>query len=172
MQIGHFQRDIAELTRSNKDKYQAVLKNNPAFAHQLYKIGEFQALGKSFGKELLMRQLDRLLDEKSLLDRELHLIKFKDEEKSQERAEMVAALEENHSSILKRVWSRSKEARGEALGHLEDLNNAIGVIKGSIINMTRLESTHSKESEENYLRHYFQNIGTRLSNPSECSHCK
>jgi hypothetical protein len=46
----------------------------------LYKIGEFQAHSKAFGKELLLRQMDRLLEEKNYLDRELSLIRFHDEE--------------------------------------------------------------------------------------------
>jgi hypothetical protein len=48
--------------QQNKSKFAKILTAKPEFSHQLYKIGEFQAFSKAYGKELLLRQMDRLLE--------------------------------------------------------------------------------------------------------------
>ncbi len=80
--MGELQKTIADLVQQNRKKYSTILAEKSEFSYQLYKISEFQAISKAFGKELLLRQLDRLLEEKNYLDRELSLIRFEDEEKT------------------------------------------------------------------------------------------
>ncbi len=69
IQMGELQKNIAELVHQNKIKYAKITDSKADFSYQLYKIGEFQANSRAFGKELLLRQLDRLLEEKNYLDR-------------------------------------------------------------------------------------------------------
>lgn len=69
IQLGELQRNINELVHQNKIKYAKISEAKVDFKYQLYRIGEFQANSKAFGKELLLRQLDRLLEEKNYLDR-------------------------------------------------------------------------------------------------------
>lgn len=44
----------------NRNKYCKITDHKPDFSYQLYKIADFQASNRAFGKELLLRQLDRL----------------------------------------------------------------------------------------------------------------
>ena len=78
IQMGELQKNINELVYQNKSKFNRICESKMNFGYQLYKISEFQANSKAFGKELLLRQMDRLLEEKTYLDRELSLIRFQD----------------------------------------------------------------------------------------------
>jgi hypothetical protein len=91
IQMGELQKSIQELVQQNRNKHQKILESKPHFPYALYKIGEFQANSKAFGKELLLRQMDRLLEEKNYLDRELSLIRFRDEEQTLEKEQMVSS---------------------------------------------------------------------------------
>jgi len=88
--LGELQKTISDIVQQNRKKHATIVAEKPEFSYQLYKISEFQAISKAFGKELLLRQLDRLLEEKNYLDRELSLIKFHDEYETDEKEQMVA----------------------------------------------------------------------------------
>jgi hypothetical protein len=45
---------------------------------------------KGVGRELLLRQLDKLLEEQAFLDREISLIRIKNEEQHAEREEVLS----------------------------------------------------------------------------------
>jgi hypothetical protein len=80
MQLGELQKSAYQLVLRNKKKYEQILKYKPAFEYRLYKVHENQALAKGVGRELLLRQMDKLLEEQNLLDRELSLIRIQNEE--------------------------------------------------------------------------------------------
>lgn len=90
IQLGELQKSIKELVTQNKYKYGSIVESKADFKYQLYRIGEFQSNSKAYGKELLLRQMDRLLEEKNYLDRELSLISFHDEEEIIEKENMVS----------------------------------------------------------------------------------
>lgn len=62
IQLGELQKNIKEMVGQNREKYLKICQHKADFNYQLYKTGEFQANSKAFGKELLLRQLDRLLE--------------------------------------------------------------------------------------------------------------
>jgi hypothetical protein len=62
IQLSELQKAIQDLVYQNRKKHAMIVESKPEFAYQLYKISEFQAISKAFGKELLLRQMDRLLE--------------------------------------------------------------------------------------------------------------
>ena len=79
-----------------------------------------------------MRQMDRLLEEKNYLDRELSLIRFHDEEERNEKEQMVTT-ETGHFELLKSIWLRDGHRNYEGtLDHIEELNLMVGQIKCNI----------------------------------------
>lgn len=76
LQLAELQRSVQQLTAQNRAKYQQILTHKPAFECRLYKVSENQALSKGAARELLLRQLDRLMEEENVLERELSLIKI------------------------------------------------------------------------------------------------
>jgi hypothetical protein len=79
MQLGELQKSANQLILRNKKKYEQILRFKPVFEYRLYKVHENQTLSKGVGRELLLRQMDRLLEEQSYLDRELSLIRIQNE---------------------------------------------------------------------------------------------
>mgnify|MGYP000930167079 CR=1 FL=1 len=69
IQLAELQKDINELVFQNKKKYLKIMECRGDFEYQLYKMGEFQANSKAYGKEMMMRHIFRLLEEKNYLDR-------------------------------------------------------------------------------------------------------
>jgi len=60
----------------NRKKYERIVEARPNFEYQLYKIPQNKGQSLNFGRELILRQLDRLMEEENYLDRELSLISF------------------------------------------------------------------------------------------------
>jgi hypothetical protein len=60
-QMNELQRTVYQLTAQNKKKCNQILASKPCFSHTLYKVNEPQSMHRAFGKELLLKQLDRLL---------------------------------------------------------------------------------------------------------------
>jgi hypothetical protein len=161
------QKTITDIVQQNRKKFATILAEKPEFAYQLYKTGELQAISKAFGKELLLRQLDRLLEERNYLDRELSLIRFEDEEKSKEK-EMMVASETNHFELLKSIWKKDNCKKYEGtLEHIEELNLMVGQIKSNIQSLVKFESNVSRESEETYVRTF----KTLHEKEKECQKC-
>ena len=69
MQLGELQSSAHQLVLRNKNKYEQIVKHKPGFEYRLYKVKENQILSKGVGKELLLRQMDKLLEERNLLNR-------------------------------------------------------------------------------------------------------
>ena len=64
----------------NHKKYQKIILAKPFFEYQLHKVPDIQAWQKPFLRELLMRQLDQLIEEEGMLERELTRIQLQEEE--------------------------------------------------------------------------------------------
>lgn len=79
-QMGELYRNVSRLALQNHKKYQQIILSKPFYEYQLYKVPEIQQWQKTFARELLMKQLDKLIDEERLLDRELSKIQLQDEE--------------------------------------------------------------------------------------------
>jgi hypothetical protein len=79
LQLAELQKTVHHLSIQNKKKYQQILRYKPAFECRLYKANENHCLSKGAARELLLRQLDRLMEEENLLERELSLIKIHSE---------------------------------------------------------------------------------------------
>lgn len=60
-QMNELQRTVNQLTAQNRKKYNQILGSKPCFSHTLYRVSEPQSMHRAFGKELLLKQLDRLL---------------------------------------------------------------------------------------------------------------
>ena len=142
--MGELQKNISELAVQNKRKHTTIITHKPSFPYVLYKISDKQAISKAFGKELLLKQMDRLLEEKNFLDRELSKIHIEEEEKEQEKQSMVEN-ETQHFELLKSIWG--KEGRGSYSGtleHMEELNAMVGQIRGNIKALIRFEANDTK----------------------------
>ena len=61
----------------------------PGYSHQLIKIHENKSVSLNFGRELLMKQLDKLMEEEIFLNKELSMIRFQDEQKEKDKEDMV-----------------------------------------------------------------------------------
>jgi hypothetical protein len=88
--LGEMRRSIVQLQGRNRKKWDQILRNRPDFEYRLIKVNENQTLSKAFSRELLLRQMDRLLEEQNFLDRELSLIRFRDEEKEMHKEELLS----------------------------------------------------------------------------------
>ena len=81
LQFGELQKEVAQLTAQNRKKFETILQAKPHFSYQLVKVNENRSVSLNFGKELLMKQIDKLMEEENYLNRELSMINFEDEEK-------------------------------------------------------------------------------------------
>jgi len=74
LQFGELQKEVTQLAQQNRKKYMEVIEYRPRFDYQLIKVSENRSISLNFGKELLMKQMDRLMEEESFLNKELTLI--------------------------------------------------------------------------------------------------
>jgi hypothetical protein len=61
-QLAGLNQNVNELIIANRAKFNQIVAVNPHYAYKLYKTVENQSLNRAFGKELLLRQMDRLLE--------------------------------------------------------------------------------------------------------------
>ena len=88
LQFGELQREVSQLAAQNRRKYQQIMEVKPSFAYELIKVGEGRSVGLSFGRELFMKQMDRLMEEESYLNRELTMIRIEAEESQNARQQL------------------------------------------------------------------------------------
>ena len=82
MQFGQLQKEVSQVAVQNRHKYHQILASKPDFVYEPYTVTEHKSLNVNFGRELLMKQMDRLLEEEHHLNRELTLIAMREEELS------------------------------------------------------------------------------------------
>lgn len=90
MQLAELQKAVSELLLSNKVKHEQISKHKPSFNYRLHKPKETMNTSKGVGRELLLRQLDKLLEEQAFLDREISLIRIRSEEQHAEKEEVLS----------------------------------------------------------------------------------
>jgi hypothetical protein len=61
-QFAEIQRSINQLLHQNRKKHLQIAEVRPNFEYQLYKVAQNKSQSLNFGRELLMRQLDRLME--------------------------------------------------------------------------------------------------------------
>jgi len=61
-QFGEMQRSLNQLLQQNFKKHQQILEFRPNFEYQLYRVPQNKSQSLNFGRELLMRQLDKLME--------------------------------------------------------------------------------------------------------------
>ena len=61
-QFGELQRSLNQLLLQNRKKYERIIEAKPNFQYQLYRIPQNKGQSLNFGRELIMRQLDRLME--------------------------------------------------------------------------------------------------------------
>ncbi len=80
MQLAELHKEVSDLLLTNKAKYEEIEKHKPSFNYRLHKPKGTLNASKGVGRELLLRQLDKLLEEQAFLDREISLIRIRNEE--------------------------------------------------------------------------------------------
>ena len=153
LQLAELQRSVQHLTAQNRAKYQQILRHRPAFECRLYKAGENQAVSKGAARELLLRQLDRLMEEENVLERELSLIKIHCEDAQSQRESMLSS-EITPYEALRSIWQRNSPRCGSAIEQIESLNEAVGHIRHSLKRITQIESSDDPETQAEYLKYY------------------
>ena len=91
-----------------------------------------------------MKQMDRLMEEESYLNKELTLIGMELEESQIDREDLIET-ENNPFEVMKTVWKSGGEKYDSAIEHAESLNYTIGSIKMSVRRIVQMEKENSSD---------------------------
>ena len=69
MQFGALQKELSQLRNNNKKLYQQIIEYRPDFGYKPINIAENKSVSLNFGRELIMKQIDKLMEEESYLNK-------------------------------------------------------------------------------------------------------
>ena len=67
---------MAFVSQRNKVKHGKILADKPDYSIELYEPNDKLRTEKAFKKELLLKQLDKLMDQESIFDKKIAQLKF------------------------------------------------------------------------------------------------
>ena len=142
---------VSKAKNENKKIFQEILIQDSSFVFDLYGPKEYAGENSIFLKEILMKQIDRLMEQKYILVRKKEAMQFISADVLG-RKEVEYEKNINHYSYLRSAWTKMPKQETDLAEKIDSLSKVVNMVRNNIKKITKQENNIIEEEAWNFQR--------------------